>query len=97
VIRSFRDRGTADVYYGRDSNFGRRACPLVLWRVAQRKLEWLNSAVELRDLVASKGNRLEALAGERVGQYSIRINRQYRICFEWTPKGPVAVEITDYH
>lgn len=97
MIRSFRDQGTADVYYGRNSSYARRACPQVLWRVAQRKLEWLNVAMDLQDLAGAKGNRLESLVGDRYGQYSIRINRQYRICFEWTRKGPVAVEITGYH
>ncbi|HEY4084281.1 MAG TPA: type II toxin-antitoxin system RelE/ParE family toxin [Bryobacteraceae bacterium] len=57
----------------------------------------LDSATSLEDLRAIRGNRLEALSGNRKGQFSIRINDQYRICFVWTVKGPSDVEITDYH
>lgn len=71
------------------------------WRsflgVATRKLAMLHAAVELRDLRSPPGNRLEALHGNRAGQYSIRINGQFRICFEWTDAGPTNVEIVDYH
>lgn len=65
--------------------------------VATRKLAMLHAAVELRDLRSPPGNRLEALHGNRAGQYSIRINGQFRICFEWTDAGPTNVEIVDYH
>lgn len=65
--------------------------------VATRKLAMLHAAVELRDLRSPPGNRLEALQGNRAGQYSIRINDQFRICFEWTEAGPIQVEIVDYH
>ncbi|MDO8694032.1 MAG: type II toxin-antitoxin system RelE/ParE family toxin [Sheuella sp.] len=65
--------------------------------VAQRKLQMLDDAVELRDLRSPPGNRLEPLKGNRAGQYSIRINDQWRICFVWTPSGPDQVEIIDYH
>jgi len=64
---------------------------------ARTRLIRLDSAVSLNDLRAIRGNRLEALRGERKGQYSIRINDQYRICFKWEEKGPADVEITDYH
>jgi toxin HigB-1 len=57
----------------------------------------LHRAVTLVDLAAPRGNRLEALKGDRVGQYSIRINDQWRICFKWTDGGPADVEIVDYH
>jgi len=66
-------------------------------RVAQRKLAMLHTARELRDLASPPGNRLEALKGERLGQYSIRINDQWRICFRWTGAGPEDVEVVDYH
>ena len=68
-------------------------------RVARLKLDRLEAASELRDLGALPGNRLEALAGDRKGQYSIRINDQWRICFEWpdSAPGPSNVEIVDYH
>jgi len=65
--------------------------------VAQRKLDQLNAAVSLRSLGVPPGNRLEALKGDRVGQHSIRINDQFRVCFVWTDPGPAQVEITDYH
>jgi proteic killer suppression protein len=65
--------------------------------VATRKLAMLNAAVGLRDLRSPPGNRLELLQGDRSGQYSIRINEQWRICFEWTAAGPTQVEIVDYH
>lgn len=66
-------------------------------RAAQKKLRQLNAAGNLNDLRIPPGNRLEKLVGNRAGQYSIRVNDQYRICFAWTEQGPAAVEITDYH
>jgi proteic killer suppression protein len=57
----------------------------------------LDAATDLRDLRALPGNRLEALAGDRKGQHSIRINDQWRVCFRWTAQGPTEVEIVDYH
>lgn len=65
--------------------------------VATRKLAMLNAAAGLRDLKSPPGNMLEALLGNRAGQYSIRINDQFRICFVWTDTGPKNVEIVDYH
>ena len=64
---------------------------------AARRLSILNAAISLDTLRALRGNRLEALRGDRAGQYSIRINRQWRICFRWTVEGPSDVEIVDYH
>jgi proteic killer suppression protein len=68
-------------------------------RQAEVRLDRLEVATSLKDLAALPGNRLEALAGDRRGQYSIRINDQWRICFEWSKgsPGPINVEITDYH
>jgi proteic killer suppression protein len=68
-------------------------------RQAEIRLDRLDAAASLRDLAAISGNRLEALKGDRAGQYSIRVNDQWRICFEWPTgsPGPVNVEITDYH
>ena len=66
-------------------------------RIALRKLTQLDIAEDLNDLKIPPGNRLELLQGDRVGQYSIRINDQYRICFTWSDKGPMNVEICDYH
>jgi toxin HigB-1 len=65
--------------------------------VALRKLDMLDAATRLADLRSPPGNQLEALKGDRAGQHSIRINRQWRLCFRWTPNGPEEVEIVDYH
>lgn len=93
MIRSFRDRKTEAVFSGESP----KGFPADLVKVARRKLRYLNAAVKLEDLRAPPGNRLEALAGDRKGQHSIRINDQFRICFVWTTDGPEGVEIVDYH
>ncbi|WP_019583318.1 type II toxin-antitoxin system RelE/ParE family toxin [Thioalkalivibrio sp. ALE16] len=97
MIVCFKDRGTEDIFNGLSSKAARKVCPQSLWRIAARKLELLDSAVTVEELRIPPGNRLEALAGGRKGQYSIRINEQYRVCFAWTDAGPDQVEITDYH
>lgn len=97
MIVSFRDKGMEDVFHGRRSRAAAKACPSVLWRVARRKLDQLDSVTRLDDLRIPPGNRLEALARDRQGQHSIRMNDQYRICFVWTAGGPADVEIVDYH
>jgi proteic killer suppression protein len=97
VIRTFADQGTEDVFNGKNTAAARRSCPKSLWRVAYRKLDQLDSAIELADLRIPPGNRLEALKGDRKSQHSIRINEQYRIFFKWTDAGPEDVEIVDYH
>jgi len=74
-----------------------RKLPPDIQNVALRKLRLLNQARKLNDLNVPPGNRLEALKGNREGQYSIRINDQWRICFEWDEGGPSRVEIVDYH
>jgi proteic killer suppression protein len=71
--------------------------PNDIFRVAVRKVAMLEAAVKLDDLRVPPANRLEALSGDRVGQHSIRINDQWRICFVWTENGPDQVEIVDYH
>jgi proteic killer suppression protein len=97
MIQSFEDAATDDIFNGRNTQAARRLCPRALWRVAGRKLDQLDSVERLNDLRIPPGNRLEALKGNRSGQYSIRINDQYRICFRWTATGPSDVEIVDYH
>lgn len=97
MIRSFRGSGTEDIFNGRVTRAARQTLAQTLWRVAMRKLEALDSAEAIRDLRVPPGNRLEQLKGARAGQYSIRINDQFRICFGWTEAGPVDVEIVDYH
>lgn len=96
-IVSFADSATEDVFEGEDSRKARRACPAALWNVARRKLDQLNATVRLSDLRLPPSNHLESLKGDRRGQHSIRINQQYRVCFEWTDSGPAEVEIVDYH
>jgi len=97
MIQSFKDQATEDIFDGKNSKMARKACPQPLWKVAQRKLDQLDSAASLDDLKVPPGNRLEALAGNRKGQHSIRINEQYRICFVWLVEGPDEVEVVDYH
>jgi toxin HigB-1 len=84
---------TAGIWAGRFS----RKLPQDIQQTALRKLRMLNSAARLSDLAVPPNNRLEALYGDRDGQHSIRINRQWRLCFVWTEGGPEDVEIVDYH
>jgi proteic killer suppression protein len=92
VIRSFKSPDTEALFSGkRVKRF------INIERVATRKLQMLDDAVDLSDLVTPPANRLEALKGDRRGQYSIRINDQWRICFVWTKVGAEQVEIVDYH
>lgn len=92
AIRSFKRPDTQALFRGRQiRRFSR------IESAAMRKLAMLNRAAKLDDLRVPPGNRLEALKGNRAGQYSIRINDQFRICFLWTMEGPAKVEIVDYH
>lgn len=92
MIRSFRNKDTEGLYLGcrvrRFEGFKDQA---------ERRLQTLDSVTCLEDLAGLPSNRLEALGGDRKGQYSIRINKQWRICFEWRDDGPYNVEIVDYH
>ncbi|MDA0798083.1 MAG: type II toxin-antitoxin system RelE/ParE family toxin [Chloroflexi bacterium] len=97
MIVSFRDKPSQDIYDDGQSSAARRRLPQQLWRGAQRKLDQLQRVERLDQLAIPPGNKLEPLRGDRLGQYSIRINDQFRICFAWTDQGPSAVEITDYH
>jgi proteic killer suppression protein len=92
MIRSFRDRATERLWRG--AFVGRYGG---IEKQALRKLDMLHHARDLNDLRASPGNRLEALAGNRRGQHSIRIRDQWRLCFTWTKEGPADVEVVDYH
>jgi len=86
-----------DVNYGKRTKDALRLLPENLHRKAQVKLARLGAATSIRDLQEIRGNRFEVLKGNRKGQYSIRINDQYRICFKWKNEDAVEVEITDYH
>lgn len=77
--------------------FGKSSKFSTIKKPALRKLQMLNQALNITDLRVPPGNRLESLKGNRDGQYSIRINDQWRICFWWTQEGPTLVEIGDYH
>ncbi len=92
MIRSFKDRDTERFFEGRRvrafEGFADQAV---------RRLAYLDNAESLRDLSDLRSNRMESLSGDRTGQYSIRINRQWRICFRWEEDGPCDVEIVDYH
>lgn len=97
IIASFRDQASEDIFNGVNSRAARKALPQTLWSVAARKLDQLDSAENCDELKVPPGNRLERLSGDRAGEYSIRINSQYRVCFKWGESGPYEVEITDYH
>jgi toxin HigB-1 len=94
---TFRNQGTEDVFNGVSSKAARKVCPPNVVERAREKLFLVDDAETLEDLRIPPGNRLEALRGDRSGEYSIRINRQYRICFRWSEQGARDVEITDYH
>ena len=95
AIRSFGDTATADLYHGRNTSRARRF-PQSIANVALRKLDILNAAHKLDDLRSPPGNRLEALKGDLEGFYSIRVNEQWRITFQWNG-GAHAVSLVDYH
>ena len=97
MIQSFKNKATGDIFNGKATKAAMRICPKDLWKIAILKLDQLDSVLKLDELRVPPGNRLERLSGDRKGQNSIRINDQYRICFNWTELGPTDVEITDYH
>ena len=93
MIRGFKDKEAEKLFYREPS----RKLPRDIQRLALRKLRMLNRAMTLDDMRIAPGNRLEALKGDREGQYSIRINNQWRICFQWKDGDVFQVEIVDYH
>lgn len=97
AILNFRDKITEDINYGRFSKRTHRILPSELQQKAQIKLAILGAATNLNDLRELRGNHLEALKGDRSGQFSIRINDQYRICIRWTGTDAADVEVVDYH
>ena len=97
AILSFADRATEDINYARRTKTSLRLLPAILHDRARIKLTRLHAAESLEDLTGLPGNRLEKLKGDRAGQFSMRINDQYRICFRWSKLGATDVEIVDYH
>jgi proteic killer suppression protein len=93
VIKTFKDAETEKIYQRERS----RKLPSDIQQVALRKLRMINNAINLNDLRVPPANRLEKLSGDRAGQHSVRINDQWRICFEWRGSDTFNVEITDYH
>jgi len=93
MIKTFRCEETRKIFSGK----GSRKLPADIQGVARRKLRYLKNANDLKDLRIPPANRLEALKGNRKGQYSIRINQQWRICFVWRKGDAFDVEIVDYH
>ena len=94
MIKTFADAATRSFW---ETGKSRGMPPASLRRVAARKLVMLHAATRVDDLKSPPGNRLERLRGDRGGQYSIRINDQFRVCFEWREGDAYGVEITDYH
>ena len=97
MIQNFLNIGTEDIFNGKNTKNARKILPSSMRNIATRKLDQLDSVIALEELRVPPGNRLEALTGNRKGQFSIRINDQYRICFKWKEAGPYDAEITDYH
>ena len=93
MIESFASKEAEKIFHGQIS----KKLPKDIQRIARRKLIYLDDAEDLQDLLAPPGNRLEKLKGDRVGQYSIRINDQWRICIRWADGKAKDVEIADYH
>lgn len=93
MIRTFADKEAEKIWHGTPS----RRLPKDIQRVARRKLRMLNNAATLDDLRVPPANRLEALKGDRKGQHSMRINKQWRICLQWRDGDAIDVEIVDYH
>ncbi|MBV5303198.1 MAG: type II toxin-antitoxin system RelE/ParE family toxin [Chlorobium sp.] len=97
MIQSFKSQATEDIFNGNPTKKASKICPSVLWKQASRKLDQLDSVLTLDELRIPPGNRMESLSGDRKGQFSIRLNDQYRICFQWSSIGQEDVEIADYH
>ncbi|MEM9276425.1 MAG: type II toxin-antitoxin system RelE/ParE family toxin [Cyanobacteria bacterium P01_F01_bin.143] len=93
MIRTFKDKETQKIF----NRQGSRKLPSNIQQVALRKLRMLNRAETIQDLRVPPANRLERLKGDREGQYSIRVNDQWRVCFDWKDGNALNVELVDYH
>jgi proteic killer suppression protein len=96
MIRSFGDSATEDLYHGRNTARVRKL-PTNVISIASRKLDMLNAAASIQDLRSPPGNRLEKLAGDLEGFYSLRVNDQWRILFQWADQDSWQVRLVDYH
>ena len=97
AIQNFKTRATEDINYGKISKEALRLLPKELHHKARIKLARLGAATSMQDLMEIRGNRFEKLTGDRKGQYSIRINQQWRVCFEWREGDAYNAEIAGYH
>ena len=96
-MSDLRNTGTEDIYNGDDTKAARRILPVRLHNVARRKMTIIRRATDIDQLRDPPSNHLEALSGDRAGEFSVRINRQYRVCFTWNEDAAAKFEITDYH
>ena len=97
AIKGFKNRATEEINYGLSSKLSRKLLPIDLHEKARIKLARVGAATSVADFKSLRGNRFEALKGDRKDQFSIRINDQYRVCFKWDGKNAFDVEIVDYH
>jgi proteic killer suppression protein len=97
AIRGYRDNGTRDIAAARESKASRRVLPVELHELARRRLAFLAAVTSLDDLRSWPGLNLHVLRRDRQGQYAVRINDKYRICFQWSAGDADNVQITDYH
>jgi proteic killer suppression protein len=97
LIGKFKSKGTEDIFDGKNTKETRKILPVYLHDKARNKMDIMNYANDLNDLKVPPSNYLEKLIGDRKGQYSIRINNQYRICFYWEKDIANEIEIIDYH
>ena len=96
MIRSFGDSGTEDLFYRRDTKQARKVCPQEAWSAARRKLEYLNGAKSIADLIALPAE-FKRLKGPLAGWCSLRVNDRYRVVFRWKDEAAEEVQVTDYH
>jgi len=97
MIKSFGNPATADLYYGVDSKIARKLCPRDVVKTARRKMDQVHNATRLELLRVPPANMLEKLAHGRAGQWAIRINDRFRLCFRWEGTDAYEVEVVDYH
>ncbi len=96
MIRSFGDAGTEDLFYRRDTKQARKVCPQEAWAAARRKLEYLNVAHSIAELIALP-TEFKRLKGPMEGWCSLRVNDRYRVLFQWKEEAAWEVRVTDYH